>query len=148
MSYFIFQRNSDNIEGSLYKIAENEIDFDNLNIIDSDYKIIEDSQSNFNEVKYGTKIVISYNGDTINYKENNIIFENKNDLKFFVDQYKKRIQNFLDNNLNDSQFQKWSDYKNQLNNLNLNSIQYPLNMSLEQYFNQQGQPSLNSLQIP
>jgi hypothetical protein len=36
----------------------------------------------------------------------------------------------------------------QLNNLNLDSITYPLNKSLEQYFNDLGQPSLNPLQIP
>jgi hypothetical protein len=36
----------------------------------------------------------------------------------------------------------------QLNNLNLDSITYPLNKSLEQYFSDLGQTSLNPLQIP
>ena len=93
MAYFIFQKNLDNIEGSLYKIAENEVDFDNLNIIDSDYKIIQDSQSNFNEVKYRTKNPISYSGDTINYSDNNIIYNDKNFLK----SYRILIRNFVIN---------------------------------------------------
>jgi hypothetical protein len=51
MAYFIFTKNSDNIEGSIYKIAENLNDFNCLNISQSDYKIIEDSESNFNLIK-------------------------------------------------------------------------------------------------
>ena len=42
---FIFTKDFENIEGSLYRIAENENDLSNLNISQSDYKIIEDSQS-------------------------------------------------------------------------------------------------------
>jgi len=48
MSYFIFLKNSDNIEGTIYKIAENQSDLNNINITQSDYKIIQDSQENFN----------------------------------------------------------------------------------------------------
>ena len=51
MVYFIFGKNLDNIEGTIYRIAENQSDLNNLNILQSDYKIIEDSQSNFNLVK-------------------------------------------------------------------------------------------------
>jgi hypothetical protein len=148
MSYFIFLKNQDNIDGSNYRIAENEIDFNNLNIIDSDYIIIQDSLSNFEEVKYGIKKANSYNGNTINYMDINITFKDKDILKKYVDFYKQLINNFLNNNLNDPQFQRWSDYKNQLSNLDLASITYPLNMSLEQYFKEQNQPSLSPLQIP
>ena len=37
MAYFIFNKNSDKINGSLCKIAENKSDLDNLNIIQSNY---------------------------------------------------------------------------------------------------------------
>ena len=74
MSFFIFLKNLDNVEGSLYKIAENENDLNNLNIIQSDYKIIKDSQENFNPVKYKTKSIDKYNGDQIFYKDFSIKF--------------------------------------------------------------------------
>ncbi len=65
MSFFIFTKNFDNIPGSfLYRIAENQDDLNNLNINQSDYKIIEDSQENFNAVKYGTKSINKYNNNS------------------------------------------------------------------------------------
>jgi hypothetical protein len=149
MAYFIFQKNSDNIQGTLYRIAENQEDLNNLNIINDDYKIIEDSQSNFDAVKYGTKNCISYNGNIIKFENCTPPgFRIKLHLKDEIDILSKVIQNFLELNSNNSQFKRWSDYKNQLNSLNLDSIQYPLNTSLEQYFNDQNLPSLNRLQIP
>ncbi|NCX94733.1 MAG: hypothetical protein EBX40_08655, partial [Gammaproteobacteria bacterium] len=68
MAYFIFTNNSDNIEGTLYRIAENQFDLDNLNIDKSIYKIIEDSQLNFEDVKCGLKTVLKYNNNTIIYE--------------------------------------------------------------------------------
>jgi len=41
-----------------------------------------------------------------------------------------------------------AENESDLNNLNLDSISYPLNKSLEQYFNDLGQPSFNILQLP
>jgi hypothetical protein len=45
-------------------------------------------------------------------------------------------------------YSKWKNYYDQLSSLDLNTIQYPLNKSLEQYFKDLGQPSLNILQLP
>jgi hypothetical protein len=148
MAYFIFQKNSDNLEGTFYKIAENKNDLDSLNINKDDYKIIEDSQSNFDAVKYGIKNCIGYNGDTINFINVTNIFKNTFYLKQYIKNQCNSIENFLNNNLNHNQFQKWNNYKNQLFNLDLDSIQYPLNISLEQYFKDKNLPSLSPLQIP
>jgi hypothetical protein len=148
MSYFIFSKNSDNIEGTLYKIVENEIDFNNLNIIDSDYKIIQDSQSNFEEVKYGLKAVVKYQDNTIIYENFSMSFKDKYSLDNYISTCKNVIKSFLNNNKNDSAFTLWENYYNQLNSLNTNDIVYPLNKSLEQYFKDQNKLSLNPLQIP
>jgi len=75
MAYFVFGKDLDNILGSLYKIAETESDLNNLNIIKTDYKIIQDSQENFNFVKFRVKEVISYNNNIINYVNINISFK-------------------------------------------------------------------------
>jgi hypothetical protein len=147
MSYFIFLPNLDNIEGTLYRIAENESDLNNLNIDKSVYKIIEDSQSNFNLVKYGNKSV-KYNNNTLIYSDQIFLFKNKIDLEGYIVDIKNPIKNFTKANLNHPSFNIWNNYYNQLNSLDLNTITYPLNKSLEQYFNDLGQPSLNLLQIP
>ena len=148
MSYFIFLKNLDNIDGTLYRIAENQADLNNLNITQSTYKIIEDSQFNFNSVKFGTKIPEKYSNDIITYMDQTILFNDKNELQVYVNNVKKQIKEFANNNPNHPLFNRWNDYYNQLNSLNLNTITYPLNKSLEQYFNDLGQPSYNILQLP
>jgi len=147
MSYFIFAKNLENIPGTIYKIAENEFDLNNLNIFQSDYKIIEDSQ-NFNDVKYGNKLPLKYNGNTITFINQTISYFLKTELQNYVNNNKSSIKHFLDINPNHQLFNRWNNYFNQLNNLNLDSINYPLNKSLEQYFNDLAQPSYNILQLP
>lgn len=148
MSYFIFTPNLDNVSGTIYKIAENQSDFSNLNITPLVYKIIEDSEFNFNLVKLGSKIADKYNNNTITYIDITISFNSKNELQNYVNNFKKTIKQFTDNNPNHPLFNRWNEYYNQLNFLNLDTVTYPLNKSLEQYFNDLGQPSFHILQIP
>jgi len=145
MSYFIFLKEANNIEGSFYKIAENLSD---LNINQFDYKIIEVTQDNFNAVKFGTKIPLKYNNDLIIFENINSLIKDKVQLQIQIKDKIELIKQFLDNNLNHPLFNQWNNYLNQLNNLNLDSITYPLNKSLEQYFNDLGQPSFSILQLP
>lgn len=148
MAFFIFQKNSDGVENTLYKIAENQSDLDSLNIVQTLYKIIEDNQDNFNAVKFGTKQAISYNNNIINYVNVGSGFNLQKDLQAYIVNYVNIIQLFLNDNPNSPVFNRWNNYKNQLNNLNLSTITYPLNISLEQYFDNLGQPSYISLQLP
>jgi hypothetical protein len=167
MAYFIFKKNSDGVVGSLYRIAENESYLNNLNINLSNYKVIEDSQSNFENVKYGFKCVEKYNNNVITYLDNEYGFSTKVDvkgvtysarksLKNYVDSVKLSLKSFLDVNKNNLNFNVFNDYYNQLNNLNINTViplndqneEIPLNSSLEQYFKDQNLISINPLQIP
>jgi len=149
MAYFIFSKNLEDISGTIYKIAENAIDFNNLNIEKSEYKIIEDSETNFNLVKLGNKFPEKYNNNnTITYIDQINSFNNKNQVQSYINNFKNQIKQFTDNNPNHLLLSRWNNYYNQLNNLNLDSIVYPLNKSLEQYFNDLGQTSFNILQIP
>lgn len=148
MAYFIFNNNLDNIRGSLYRIAENQSDYNNLIINPSNYKIIEDSQSNFEVVKYGTKNVVSYDGNTINYENADPTIKTK-ELFLQVLQFKKNpIKIFLQENPNHPLYSKWNNYLTQLNNVNVDNFTFPMTISLETYFNNQGQLSLNPLQLP
>jgi len=148
MTYFIFTKDSDNIENTIYRIAENQIDFNNLNIEDNNYKIIQDSIENFNLVKLNKKFPIKYNGDIITYVDANINFIDNFGLKFHIDNIKYLINCFLKSNPNDIHFDKWNNYLTQINALDLKNITYPLNKSLEQYFNDLNMPVLNPLQLP
>jgi len=150
MAYFIFLKNLDNINNTLYRIAENQSDLNNLNIDQNSYKIIEDSQINFDSVKYGQKSVEKYNNDIISYLDISYeySFINKDQLNEYIQNVISEIKQFLKNNLNHPLFSRWNDYCNQLQSLNLDSITYPLNKSLEQYFKDQNLPSLNPLQTP
>jgi hypothetical protein len=120
MSYFIFPKNSDNLTGSIYRIAENQSDLNNLNINKLDYKIIEDSEVNFNNVKYGTKFVTQYSGDIVSYEDNiyfyadivkdgNLIITAKEILKTYVFATKRSIKQFLDNNSNHPLYSRWDN---------------------------------------
>jgi hypothetical protein len=160
MSYFIFSKNLDDVTGTIYRIAENQSDLNNLNINQLDYKIIEDSQENFDFVKYGTKNIVKYNNNIITYEDKSIIFADeikdgvllksgKQCLNEYISNYKTYIKQFTNNNnINHPLYNRWNNYYNQLNSLNLDSIQYPLNTSLEQYFKDQNLTSLHPLQIP
>jgi hypothetical protein len=148
MAYFIFLKNLENIDGTLYKIAENLNDLNNLKIIEDNYKIIEDNQSNFNNVKYKTKEILKYNNNTIEYIDSVWSFSSKNELLKYINNLKNVIKPFIDNYPSSPVFNIWNSYYNQLNSLDLNSITYPLNKSLEQHFNDLGQPTLNILQLP
>jgi len=148
MAYFIFSKDSDNVYGTIYRMVENQSDLEKLNINQSNYKIIEDSQSNFDDVKYGIKHPIKYNQNTIIYENNSISFQKKEQLSQLIDNLKLAIKQFLDNNKNHVSFNIWNNYYNQLLGLNLDNITYPLNKSLEQHFKDQNQLSLNTLQLP
>jgi hypothetical protein len=148
MSYFIFTPNLDNENGTLYRIAENISDLNNLNINKLDYKIIEDSQINFDTVKYGTKIILKYNNNNIIYENVTPSFLKIENIIQYIERFKNKIKQFTENNQNHPLFSRWNNYYDQLNSLNLNTITYPLNKSLEQYFFDLGQPSYNILQIP
>jgi len=151
MAFFIFENNQNNISGTLYRIAENQYDLDNLNITNlSTYKIIQDTQENFNAVKYGTKSITGYQNDAIIYVniESTLFADNQYTIDKYISNFKNLIKCFLDNNKNSLLYSRWNNYYNQLSNLDTSSIPLPLNVSLEQYFYNLGQPSYNPLQLP
>lgn len=89
MAYFIFSKNLDNITGTLSRIAENEYDYNNLNITPDVYKIIQVNLTDFNNVKYGSKFVIKYNNNEIFYENQLITFQEKINLQDYIEIQKK-----------------------------------------------------------
>ena len=149
MAFFIFEKNLPNIEGTIYRIAENESDLNNLNINKNDYKIIENNNINFNNIKLNKIFFIKYdNNDTIIYDELSVTYNNLESLQKYVNNFQKQLKSFLDFNPNHPSFTKWNNYYNQLKNLNYDSFIFPFTLSLEQYFSNNNQPYFSVLQIP
>ena len=71
MAYFLFIKDLPNINGTIYKIAANDIDLNNLNIDKNSLNIITDTDANFQSVQLGTQNVISYT------TTNTIVYEQK-----------------------------------------------------------------------
>ena len=94
MAYLVFLKNLDNELGTLYKIAENQSDFNNLNINKSEYKTIEISQTIFNSLKLNNSTVDKYNGEEIEIINSNLFFLNKSALKAYVENFKNGIKLF------------------------------------------------------
>lgn len=147
MSYFIFSKNLDNINLTLYRIAEDQLYLNKMNINKDDYKIIEVSQEDFNDVKLELKLPLKYNGNNITY-ENIINSFLKKDLELYIKNYVNLINNFIENNPNHELFNLWNNYNNQVKLFNLDTLTYPFNKSLIQHFNDLNQPSLSPLQLP
>jgi hypothetical protein len=151
MAYYIFLKNSDNIEGSICKIAETQFDLNNLNINQTDYKIIENTSQNFDDVKTNNVIILKYSGESITFITKESFFK-RTTLTTYINNQLKVIKQFLNNNKNHPLFQKWSDYYNILSNLDVNIIitddSVPLTISLEQYLKNQSKSYLNTLQVP
>lgn len=149
MSYFIFQKNMDSMDNSLYKIADNENDLNNLNIILNDYKIIQDSQNIYNDVRYNKIIAFKFKEDFIQYRNYYHNYKSKEDLEIVsTRRIKLEVSTFLISNQNHVDFYKWKNYLDQVNNFDYKSINYPLTISIEEYFKINNKLSLNCLQIP
>lgn len=151
MSYFVFN-NLLNFSGTLCKIAENDHELNNLIINKDVYKIIEVSQEDFEKVKHKEKLPMSFGEDNVinylNLEGYSEIFETKDNLNLHIKNTIDHIKEFLDKNKNHPLYSKWENYCNQLLDINVDLITFPLKMSLEQYLKQQNKIVLNTLQLP
>ena len=145
-----------NVEGSLFRIAENSSDLNSLNLIESDYKTIEDSLENFNSVKLNSKSIVKYVDNTIIYQDTvNIL--TRDSLLLDILNIKKSIEAFNVNGANNPLFTKINNYYNLIASLDVNIVipidvntgkQILLNKSLEKYLHDLGNDVINTLQIP
>jgi len=150
MAYFIFTPNQPNVDGTFYRMASNDLYLNNLNIDKSLYNIITDTNINFEDVQLSKKNIVSYNlNNTINYEEiPSCGFKNSNELKNYIKNYSNLIDIFINNNPSSPLLFTWSSYKTQLLNTNIETIIYPMNISLEEYYKNNNLPFLNPLQLP
>lgn len=147
MAFFIFL-NQENVNGSIYRIAKTQDDLNNLNIDQTVYKIITDTDDNFNLVNLSQKEPLNFNQNIITYRDVNASFLTKDQMQNSINSNIRNINSFLDNNPNHPSIKKWNDYKIVLSSLSLKDIVFPYAKSLEEHINSIGQTPINLLQLP
>jgi len=80
MAYLIFSKT----DSSLYKIAANDTDKNNLNIIDDQYTIKDVTDSEFNSVRNEEKIP-ELSGDTVTFTDLDTSYDNPVELQAWID---------------------------------------------------------------
>lgn len=151
MAYYIFQNDGDN--KNIVKVAENETDKNNLNIVQSQYKIIENTDIDFDKVKTGEIEITNWSGtDTINYNTITIssCATEASHLEDAIDLRLAPIKTYLDNNSGHADYTKWNSYKTQLETLKAasGSQTYPMDNNVEKHFKANSQNYYNILQLP
>jgi hypothetical protein len=147
MPYFIYNKNSGN---QIYKIAENDIDLNQLIGIGESYLVVSASETDFNSVKLNLKDILNYDNVSNKFVDNTWVF-NQESLKEYIKNACNQVQYFLNANPSHPKYQQFLNYSNYLKSLIVEIIipvNGSLNMSLEQYLQSIGQPYYSTLQIP
>ena len=147
MAYLLFKKELEDEAGSFYKLVENDDALSGINHNLDSLKKITINAATFKNVNLGKKFPKSFKGDTVTYDDLSYSLDKstvENQIKIIVGQ----IDDFLKSNSGHAQYDKWNNYKTQLNSLNLDDLTYPLETTLEEYFDDNSQTALSSLQLP
>jgi hypothetical protein len=152
MALFIFLKNLDDVEGSLYKIASNQSFYDaNKNWQDDLYDIITVNDDDYNAIKFGTKHVISKNGNTVKYENIDTFYENKEHLTSYINSVLSHLEQWLFINSSKPFASNVTTYLNYLKSIDVHSLsitkENPLNSSLEAYVENQGITAIHLLEL-
>jgi hypothetical protein len=144
MAKFIFHT-----DNSLFAIAANQEALDKLNIIQSQYTIVDGSDDLFNKVRLN-KSWAQFDGTNI--IENSFLlpgevsrrpFMTESNLKNYIDQIKNIINYYLQSNTS-TEIQNYLTF---IESIQTSSISFPMTQTFEEYVESQGITAINSLQI-
>jgi hypothetical protein len=153
MSYYVFN-NIENLNGTLYKVAEN---LNDLNVIlNSDaqqrYKIINNNSVDFNLIRKEIKLPVKFVGNEVIFLDKDLDhqYDTLKMVQDLINITKKPIKDWLDTHNEHVSYVKWNNFYNQLSNINLNSISYPTKLTLGEIFTSINSNSifLNNLELP
>jgi hypothetical protein len=149
MSILIFNKNSDNLVGSLYKMAPNQSYYDtHKKWSDDTYDLVVIDEDDYNKIKLNTKQVVSKNGTSVTYTDNPSIYNSSEQLKKDIQLISDCLKEWMSNNTNESLLiSEVNTYHNYLNSIDVNTITYPLNLSIESYVNNQGISIIHPLEL-
>ena len=144
MAYLIFSK----VDSSLFKIAANDTDKNNLNIIDDQWTIKDATDSEFNSVRNEEKIP-ELSGDTVTFTDLDTSYTNAVELQAWITNVIQLCDDFISaDNKNNPNYDAINTYNQYLKSFDTTSITYPLNISWEQYCADNGTVYFNTLQLP
>ena len=153
MAYYVFN-NIENLEGTLFRISEN-LNYLNTIIpinLQKSYKIIEDNSVDFNLVRKNLKRPIKFINNQVVFidKDQEHEYDSVPMIETEISNIKKQIKDFIDNNKQHSLYSIWSNFYNQLSNLNINNITLPTKLTIGEIFSllSPGNTYLNNLELP
>jgi len=144
MAKFIFHT-----DNCLFALAANQEALDKLNIIQSQYTIVDGSDDLFNKVRLN-KSWVQFDGTNI--IENSFLlpgevsrrpFMTESNLKNYIDQIKNIINYYLQSNTST----EIKNYLTFIESIQTSSISFPMTQTFEEYVESQGITAINSLQI-
>ena len=148
MAYLIFNKDLDNVSGTLCAIAANNTDLNNLNIDLDTIKKITIDDSVFTQVQLSESFPESYNGETVIYAVVPHSYENQEIFQTDINNRISLINRFLKFNGDHPDYTKWNNFKTQLENLDIKGLTYPYEKSLEKHLLDNSLTFLNPLQLP
>ena len=148
MAYLIFNKDLDNVSGTLCAIAANNTDLNNLNIDLDTIKKITIDDSVFSQVQLSESFPESYDGETVIYAVVSHSYENQEIFQTDINNRISLINRFLKFNGDHPDYTKWNNFKTQLENLDIKGLTYPYEKSLEKHLFDNSLTFLNPLQLP
>jgi hypothetical protein len=146
MPYLLFNNKKDTL-GTITKFVENE---DSLNIFKKilnfeTIKIIQVSADTFEQLKLDLIFPAKFtDNDQITYINNpKIGYQNKQELDSSI---KFKINEFSINRIEGVDYTEFDQYIEQLKQLNIDGISFPMNVTLEQYLKNNSKIYINTLQ--
>ena len=148
MAYLIFNKDLDNVSGTLCAIAANNTDLNNLNIDLDTIKKITIDDSVFSQVQLSESFPESYDGETVIYAVVSHSYENQEIFQTDINNRISLINRFLKFNGDHPDYTKWNNFKTQLENLDIKGLTYLYEKSLEQHLLDNSLTFLNPLPLP
>jgi hypothetical protein len=144
MSYLIL-----NLNNELYKIAEDDLE-KNAILINRELiqKTISITTQDFQDLQLYKKLFESSDGVNYTLKPSLGYNSDKKEIENYINYLMESIRFFLDNNKQNPMINKWQTYYDYLNSFNINTINFPLNISFEEYLYNNNVSVLNTLQLP
>ena len=160
MAYLLFNKDQENVLSTFQKLIANDTELANVQPPQAEYKIIDCSDDDFNAVKFREKWPTHYSGDTCYFETIDLDYPEKSDpsittvgydqetMQSQLDESKSIISKWLHQHGEHPDYDKWNNYYNELNSLDISGWSYPTLKALEKELSDRGQTSLSYLQLP
>jgi len=152
MAIFVFGKNSDGVDNSIYRIAESQAVYDSeKNFLDDLYDLVTVSDSDFNSVRLGQKHPLSKTGTNITYEDISYTWTSQEELTEAISAKVKTLDTWLTANTTSGIRTTVETFKNYLSGLDVTTIinddNTEMTKSLEQYAEDNGTTAVHDLQL-